>query len=221
MTSALLKRHTPGFFAKPKLRGFLHLVAAPIALVAGVFLVVNAATLEWKIAAAVYVFTAVNLFGVSATYHIGDWTDRVRRTLRRLDHANIFLIIAGTYTPLAVALLEGEQARVLLILIWSAALVGVGLSTLWPTAPRWLNVPLYLMMGWASVFYIPDMIVTGGSFVIQLVALGGVLYSIGAICYALKWPNFSLRWFGFHELFHAFTVAAFGVQFVAIALTVN
>ena len=221
-TDVDLAPHTPSPAApKPKMRGVLHAISAPLTVVAGIPLLLAASTTPARIATAVYLFTALNLFGVSATYHIGKWSARVKVALRRLDHSNIFLIIAGTYTPLSVLLLPAEESRVLLIAIWSAAALGVGISTLWPHAPRWVSVPLYLIMGWVSVFYVPDMAELGGSIVVWLVAIGGLLYSVGAIVYATKRPNLSITWFGFHELFHAFTVAAFAVQFAAIAIAVS
>lgn len=207
--------------ARPKLRGMIHAVTAPLTLIAGIPLLLATQPDAVRIAVAVYLLSALNLFGVSATYHIGRWSTRVKTALRRLDHSNIFLIIAGTYTPLSVTLLPADESRVLLIAIWSAAALGVGISTLWPHAPRWVSVPLYLIMGWVSVFYVPDMGALGGALVVWLVALGGLLYSIGAVVYATKRPNFSHKWFGFHELFHAFTVAAFAAQFAAIAIAIN
>lgn len=205
---------------RPKLRGILHLVSAPIALIAGVVVMFQAQTLEMRIAFVIYLFTAVNLFTVSATYHIGRWSVPVKTTLRRLDHSNIFLIIAGTYTPLSIALLDWDSAKTLLMIIWIAAAVGVGVSLIWPHAPRWVSVPLYLAMGWVSVFYVPSMAQGDGLIPVILIAIGGLLYSVGAIVYGLKKPNISLKWFGFHELFHSFTVAAFAVHFVAVTLAV-
>lgn len=206
---------------KPKLRGIIHLITAPVALLIGIWLIVSAEEFSARVGTAIFVLTAINLFGVSATYHIGDWRPEVKLALKRLDHSNIFVIIAGTYTPLSIMLLEPNANRMLLIVIWSTAAAGVLISSLWPTAPRWVTVPLYLIMGWISVFYVPAMLETGGTLIVSLIALGGVLYSIGAVVYAIKKPNISINWFGFHELFHAFTVAAFLSHFIAIALAVN
>lgn len=204
----------------PRLRGVLHLVSAPVSLIAGAIVIALAPTTAGKLATAVYLITALNLFSVSATYHIGKWSTKVKQALRNYDHSNIFVIIAGTYTPLSVMLLPSSDATWLLIGIWTAAIAGILLSTIWAAKPRWLSVPVYLLMGWASIFYVPSMAQSGGSNVVWLIAIGGVLYSIGALVYALKWPNLSRKWFGFHELFHAFTVAAFACQFVAIAMAV-
>jgi hemolysin III len=206
---------------KPKLRGVIHLIAAPAALLAGIWLIVSAEQLAARVGTAVFVLSAINLFGVSATYHMGDWGPKVKTALRRLDHSNIFVIIAGTYTPLAILLLDSSAAQVLLAAIWVTAALGVLISTVWPHAPRWVSVPLYLAMGWVSVFYVPAMLETGGAIVVSLIALGGLLYSAGAVVYGFKRPNISINWFGFHELFHAFTVAAFLSHFAAIAIAVN
>ena len=205
----------------PKLRGWLHLVATPLSAIAGIWLIWSAHTLSARIACLVFILTALNLFGISATYHRGKWSIEVKTALRRYDHSNIFLIIAGTYTPIAVVLLDESNARTLLIIIWSAAIAGVLVSVLWPHAPRWVTVPLYLTMGWISVFYLPQLVESGGWLIVSLIALGGVLYSAGAVIYGIKKPNISARWFGFHELFHSFTIAAFIAHFVAIALTVG
>ena len=169
----------------------------------------------------VFILSALNLFGISATYHRGKWSVKTKIALRRYDHSNIFLIIAGTYTPVAVVLLSESSARFLLIVIWVAAIAGVLVSVLWPHAPRWVIVPLYLTMGWISVLYLPQLVTSGGWVIVGFIMAGGLLYSLGSIIYALKRPNFSQKWFGFHELFHAFTIAAFIAHFVAISLTVN
>mgnify|MGYP006285837841 CR=1 FL=1 len=205
----------------PKLRGWLHLVAAPLSALAGIWLIWSAETTPARIACVVFILSALNLFGISATYHRGKWSVKTKIALRRYDHSNIFLIIAGTYTPVAVVLLSESSARFLLIVIWVAAIAGVLVSVLWPHAPRWVIVPLYLTMGWISVLYLPQLVTSGGWVIVGFIMAGGLLYSLGSIIYALKRPNFSQKWFGFHELFHAFTIAAFIAHFVAIALTVN
>ena len=161
--------------------------------------------------------TAVALFTVSAIYHIGSWLPPTKAALRRADHSNIFLIIAGTYTPLSLILLPADQARTLLIIVWSGAIAGVLIRNFWLGAPRWIYVPIYLALGWVAVFYLPAFAAAGG-LVLGLVVAGGVLYSVGAGVYALKWPEISPKWFGFHELFHSFTILAFVAHFGAIAI---
>ncbi len=205
---------------KPKLRGWLHAGMTPVALVAGIVLVVLAGTTKEKVSAAVFAGTAVLLFGTSAVYHRGTWSPRVGGFLRRFDHSNIFLIIAGTYTPFAL-LLPPDQARRMLIIVWSGAVAGVLFRVFWTHAPRWLYVPAYVMLGWVAVFYFGPLLQHAGAAVMTWVVIGGALYSLGAIVYGTKRPNFSPRWFGFHEVFHALTILAFAAHFVAasIALT--
>ncbi|MHA7142013.1 PAQR family membrane homeostasis protein TrhA [Arthrobacter sp. CAL618] len=204
---------------KPKLRGWLHAGATPLALAAGIVLVAIAPTAGGKITSAIYALTGVLLFGVSAVYHTGTWTDRTRVVLKRLDHTNIMLVIAGSYTPLAWALLEPDKAAVLLWVIWSGAIAGVLFRVLWVNAPRWLYVPVYVALGLGALFYLPDFLAASVPATV-LIIIGGALYIAGAVFYALKRPNFSVRWFGFHELFHAFTIAAFTVHFIAIVIAV-
>ncbi|WP_307843199.1 hemolysin III family protein [Arthrobacter sp. MSA 4-2] len=205
--------------AKPSWRGWIHAVATPLALAAGIVLVLAAPTDGLRAASAVYAATGVLLFGVSAVYHRGNWSARTRLVLKRLDHTNIMLVIAGSYTPLAWAMLERSTAVTLLWIIWAGALIGVLFRILWLNAPRWLYVPVYVALGMGALFYLPafwaaDPLVT------VLILAGGALYIAGAVFYALRRPNFSVERFGFHELFHAFTVAAFAAHFAAILLAV-
>ncbi len=204
---------------KPRWRGWIHTVTAPLALAAGIILVSLAPTPDRRITSAVYAATGVLLFGVSAVYHRGNWSPRVKLVLKRLDHTNIMLVIAGTYTPLAWTLLERQQAVVLLWVIWAGAILGVLFRLLWTDAPRWLYVPIYIALGCGALFYLPQFFQASVPAAV-LICVGGVLYITGAVFYALKKPNFSYYHFGFHELFHAFTVFAFAAHFVAIALAV-
>ncbi|WTI72059.1 hemolysin III family protein [Streptomyces sp. NBC_00728] len=203
---------------KPQLRGWLHAGMVPASLIAGVVLICLARTQQAVVACAVYAVTAWMLFATSAIYHRGTWGPLGEALLRRLDHANIFLIIAGTCTPLAVLLLPPGQQSVLLWIVWAGALVGIAFRVLWVGAPRWLYTPCYLALGWAPVRYLPDFLHTGGVAVLSLIVAGGLLYSAGAVVYALKRPDPSPRWFGFHEVFHALTVAAFTAHYIAISL---
>lgn len=204
---------------RPKLRGVLHLVTAPIALLGGLTLVVLAGTLAGRISVAIFMLTSVGLFATSAVYHIGKWMPATKAALKRADHSNIFLIIAGTYTPLSLMLLEPGDAKVLLSVVWTGAIFGVLMRNLWRNAPRWLNAPVFVALGWAAVFYIPQF-AAAGPWVLWLIVTGGVMYTLGAAVYALKWPRLSPRWFGFHELFHSFTIAGFAAHFAAIAIAV-
>jgi hemolysin III len=161
--------------------------------------------------------TSIALFATSATYHMGRWLPATKAMLRRADHSNIFLIIAGTYTPLALLLLPPDDARTLLAVVWSGAIAGVLIRNFWLTAPRWIYVPIYIALGWAAVFYVPEF-ASAGPLILGLIVAGGVLYTIGAVIYATKWPQISEKWFGFHEMFHSLTIAGFLAHFAAVAL---
>ncbi|WP_370894370.1 hemolysin III family protein [Janibacter sp. GXQ6167] len=202
---------------KPHLRGWLHAVMAPLALIGGIVLIGLAPTQGGRIAAMVFTITAGLLFTVSALYHRGKWSPRADGVLRRLDHANIFLIIAGSYTPFAL-LLPRSEAITLLVIVWTGAIGGVLFRVLWLGAPRWLYVPIYLALGWVAVFYIKPLLTHGGWTIMAFVIAGGLFYSLGALVYGLKKPNPSPRWFGFHEIFHTFTILAFTSHFIAAAL---
>ena len=192
----------------------------PVSVAAGIVLVVLADSSSARIAVAIFGSTAVLLFVVSALLHRGSWTPRVTRLLRRMDHSNIFLIIAGTYTPIAVLALPPDDARVLLWIVWSGALLGVAFRVLWVGAPRWLYTPVYVALGWVAVFYLSDLLDGAGVASVVLIIVGGVLYSVGALVYGLKRPNPSPHWFGFHEVFHALTIAAFVSHYIAVSLVV-
>lgn len=204
--------------AKPVMRGWLHMGMFPAVLIAGIVLIALADTTKARVACAIFAVTACLLFGVSGVYHRGNWGPRGEAVLRRLDHANIFLIIAGTYTPLTMLLLPDSTGRTLLWAIWGAAVAGIAFRVFWVGAPRWLYTPCYIAMGWAAVFFLPDFMRTGGIVVLVLIIVGGLLYSAGGVIYGLKRPNPSPRWFGFHEVFHSLTLAAFVVHYVGISL---
>jgi hemolysin III len=202
---------------KPTWRGWLHAATFPITFVAGVVLIALAQGAPAKWASAVFMTTSMLLFGISALYHRINWSPRVKAVFRRLDHANIFLLIAGTYTPLAVCALPQDKAVLLLSLVWGGALLGIGFRIFWLKAPRWLYVPLYLALGWAAMMYIGDLAQANLAMMI-LVVVGGLFYTVGAVFYALKRPNPIPGVFGFHELFHACTVIAFLCHWTAALL---
>lgn len=206
---------------KPKLRGWLHFSAAPLSLLLGLWLMVVTPDQRLRAAVAVYVLTTVLLFGVSAAYHLGAGKPRVNAMLRRLDHANIYLFIAGSYTPFAVAMPDRRTGTTILVLVWVIASIGVLQPIVWLHAPRWLTAASYIAMGWVALFYLPAIAAAFGGPTVALLGFGGVLYTIGGVIYARKRPNWHPEWFGFHELFHSFTIAAYLVQFVAVALVVT
>jgi hemolysin III len=202
---------------KPKLRGWLHAATSPLALAAGIVLIVLSPTLAAKVGSAMFAGTALLLFTTSGIYHRGNWSRRTWEVLRRLDHANIFLLIAGSYTPFTIILLHGAAQTGLLVLVWSGAILGVVFRVLWIDAPRWLYVPIYVALGWAAIFYAHDFS-SGGKDVIILIAVGGGLYTLGGLVYGLKKPDPFPTWFGFHEIFHVFTIAAFVCHYVAASI---
>ena len=207
-------------YAKPRLRGWLHLVTSPLVITSGLVLVVLAPTGPATAAAAAYALTATVLFSTSAVYHRGRWSPRTEQWLKRLDHANIFFLIAGTYTPFAVLALRGDVRIAVLSAVWALAVVGALFRLVWVEAPRWLYVPLYIALGWAAALFVPQLINGAGAAAFILIAVGGFCYTLGGVVYALRRPDPSPRWFGFHEVFHALTVVGFVCQYVAASFVV-
>lgn len=203
---------------KPKLRGWLHAAISPLAFFSFLVLLVLADSVLVRAGAAVFMFSAVLLFGVSAVYHTGRWSDRAKAIWKRFDHANIFILIAGSYTPFSLLLLTPAHAAIMLSLVWGGALLGVFFKIFWISAPRWLYVPLYLLLGWAALLYIDEFFAKAPTDVMVLMVVGGGLYTIGALVYGFKWPDPSPKWFGFHEVFHTFTIAAFVVHYIGVSL---
>ena len=202
---------------KPRLRGVLHEAAFAISLITGTALVCLAQGGRARTAATVYAVSVALLFGTSAAYHRGPWTGRSREVMKRLDHSMIFILIAGTYTPFALLLLEGTARWVVFGLVWGGAVAGVVLRNSIRRPARWLFVGIYMLLGWTALGVLPQLRDTGGLAGVVLLLLGGLFYSIGAIVYALKRPNPSPHWFGFHEVFHAFTLLAFVTHYVAVS----
>lgn len=203
---------------KPRLRGWIHAGMAPLVVAASIVLVALAPTTSARMSTAVFGVSAVLLFCTSAVYHRGRWSPRVAAVLRRLDHTNIFLIIAGTYTPLAVLLLDWPTNRDLLVIVWTGALAGVLARVFWLGAPRWFYVPIYLALGWVAVWFLPDFWRNGDHAIVWLVAAGGLAYTLGAVVYGTKRPDPSPRWFGFHEIFHLLTVVGYTCHYVAVSI---
>jgi hemolysin III len=202
---------------KPKLRGWLHAATAPLALAAGIVLIVLSPTLTARVGSAVFAGSALLLFAVSGLFNVGRWSPRTHAILRRLDHSSIFLLIAGSYTPFALLLLEGRQQVVLLVIVWTGAVLGVAFRIFWNDAPRWIYTPIYLALGWVAIFYAVDL-ASGGPAVTTLIAVGGGLYTLGGLVYGFKKPDPFPTWFGFHEVFHLLTIAAFVCHYVAASI---
>jgi hemolysin III len=203
---------------KPRLRGWLHAGMAPLALAAGIVLVSLAPTPSGRAGGAVFLAASVLLFGASGLYHRRTWGPRGEAVMRRVDHANIYVFIAASYTPMALMMLQGRSRVALLAVIWTAALGGLVFRLFWLGAPRWLYTALYLLMGWGAVGWMPAFYRSGGLAVLLLILLGGVFYSAGAVVYARKRPDPSPSWFGFHEIFHAGTIGGFVSHYIAISL---
>lgn len=210
---------------KPKLRGWLHAGTAPLTLAAGITLVALSPTATTRIGSAIFALSALLVFTVSAIYHRGTWSPRVQAVLKRFDHSNIFLLISGTCTPFALLLLEGADKWWMLGITWGGALFGVFMKVCWTSHPRWLSAPIYIALGWAPVFFFSGFVDGAqqygqamGVAVITLVVVGGALYTLGGVVYGTKRPNPSPRWFGFHEVFHGFTVVAFIAHYVGVSL---
>jgi hemolysin III len=210
--------------APPRLRGMLHAAAFPVAAVAGLALTALGPTLTARLAAAVYSLACMTLFGVSAAYHRSPPASPRRSLLSRLDHVSILLVIAGTYTPLAMLGLHGRARVSVLAVIWAGAGAGalarLTWRSTWRPAPRWLVTSLFIALGWVAAFVLPQFLRGVGAPAVALVLAGGILYSLGALVYALKRPNPSPQWFGFHEVFHAMTIAAYLAQYAAVSLVV-
>jgi len=203
---------------KPRLRGWLHAGTAPLALAAGIVLVSLAPTSAGRIGGAVFLVASVLLFGTSGVYHRGNWSPRGEAILRRLDHANIYVFIAASYTPLALLLLTGQSRALLLTVIWAAALGGCAFRLFWLSAPRWLYTVLYVLMGWAALGWMGAFYASGGLAVLILILAGGLCYTLGALVYGRKRPDPSPAWFGYHEIFHAATIVGFTCHYVAISI---
>lgn len=206
---------------KPRLRGWLHLAAFPASLLAGLALVATGPTETARLTSAIYVAASASLFGVSALYHRTSLGPAATVRLKRADHANIYLIIAGTYTPVAALALDGDVGTAVLITVWVGAAAGIVFRTVWIGAPRWLYTGLYIALGWIALAVLPQLTAGAGPAATTLLLTGGVLYTAGGLVYALKRPDPAPGWFGFHEVFHACTLAAYIAQFAAVAIVVH
>jgi hemolysin III len=220
MTTVVLDASAPR--TRPRARGWIHLYSAIVAAVMGVVMI----TLAWTtvsagaaLACAIYTITLIGLFAVSATYHRHTWTSvRARTWMKRADHSMIFVFIAGSYTPISVLALQPPTRTWVLAAVWAGAAGGVVLKMFFPHAPRWLGVPFYLALGWVAVFVMPELLANGGLTAFVLILVGGLLYTIGAIFYATRWPDPWPQTFGYHEFFHAAVTLAALAHCIAIWL---
>jgi hemolysin III len=203
---------------KPRLRGVFHQWACAGSVPLGLALVVVAGTTRARIALGVYGVSLVALFGVSALYHRINWRSLTGRAwVRRLDHSMIFVLIAGSYTPFAVLVLHGPLAVVILVAVWTGGLLGVGFNLVWRDSPTWLRSALYVGLGWIALAAVPQLEAAIGLFALTLLGLGGVLYTLGAVVYAVRRPDPVPAVFGYHELFHILVIAAAVLQYAVIA----
>ncbi|MER5700590.1 hemolysin III family protein [Micromonospora sp. NPDC002296] len=219
MTTSAPLRLKPVDIGKPRMRGWLHTYAFFVALVCGIVLCsVAAGRPGWAplVSCLIYSLTVCGLFGTSALYHRRVWSERGYQIMRRMDHSMIFVFIAGTYTPFCVLLLDVRHATAMLALVWGGALGGVAVKLIWPHAPRWVSAPLYLALGWVAVAMLPQILHSGGMTALVLLAVGGAIYSVGAVFYALRRPNPWPTVFGHHEFFHACTLVAAVCHHIAI-----
>lgn len=206
---------------KPRMRGVLHQWAAFVALAAGAYLVLASPNAEARIASAIYGLSIVGLFAVSATYHRVNWTKpSARAWMRRLDHSMIFVMVAGTVTPIAALVLEGGWRTTVLSVAWGMAGVGIIIKLLWIGAPKWLSAAIYVGMGWAGMAVFPKLVGDLGIWPAVGLLGGGVLYTVGAVIYATKRPDPLPRIFGYHEIFHALVIVAALAHFLVVALAV-
>jgi hemolysin III len=205
---------------RPRLRGMLHAVGAPVAALIGLVVLALADTTRARAGVAVWVLAMTALFTVSAAYHRGCWRPAVRAWMQRADHSMIFVFIAGSYTPICLLVLEGAKSWLVLAIAWGGAGAGVVTRLVWHRAPRWLFGPMYLALGWVAVTVLPDLARSAPPQANALLFAGGLLYSLGALVFATRWPDPAPRVFGYHEVFHALTLAAAACHAVAITSVV-
>ena len=210
-------RPSDAVVVRPALRGALHEVAFVASLVVGALLIVGVEGERRHVAAAVFASSVAFCFGVSALYHRVTWTPRLRPWMRRVDHAGVYLLVAGTYTPICLVVLREPWREVLLTVVWAAAGVAVALRFAWVGAPKWLSALMAIALGWVVVIVLPQLVSRLDPAAVTLLGVGGVAYTVGAIVYVRRRPDPVPAVFGYHELFHALTVVAVACQYVAVA----
>lgn len=202
---------------RPLMRGVTHLVMAVAAPFGLVVLLLLADSPSDYVGAAIFASSLMALYTTSASYHVVPWPRNLRGIMKRLDHSMIFALIAGTYTPFCLLAVGRAWGIAMLAIVWSFAGAGMLLKLIWPSAPRWLSVALYMGVGWLAVIAAAEIVDSMSVAQISMVLLGGVLYSIGGVIYAVKHPNPFPRIFGFHEVFHVFVIAGSLVHFALVA----
>jgi hemolysin III len=205
---------------KPRLRGVLHQAAFSVSLVVGTLLIVYAETPRARVAAAAFACSVSTMLGASALYHRVTWSPRMRLWMRRIDHAGIYLLIAGTYTPVGLLVLRGPLQAIVLGVVWTGAAAAIVLKFAWVEAPKWLAAAIGIALGWVGVFAMPQLAHRSGIAAVVLLAVGGIAYTAGAIVYATRRPDPAPLVFGYHEIFHALTLVAVACQYVAVAFWV-
>jgi hemolysin III len=205
---------------KPRLRGVFHQWAFVVALPLGAVLVLETGPTRARVAAAAFAASVIAMFGISALYHRPNWTPRWRSWLRRLDHAGIYCLIAGTYTPVGLLVLHGAWSAVVLAIVWGGAATAIFVRLFWTSAPKWVAAVVGVSLGWVGIVALPEVVAAAGLACMLLILAGGLVYSAGAVVYALRRPDPFPAVFGYHELFHLLVIAAVALQYGAIAFYV-
>jgi hemolysin III len=205
---------------KPRLRGVFHEYAFFVSLACGFCLILFASDDRARLAAVIYAVAVSGLLGTSALYHRHTWRPAARRWMRRLDHSMIFVLIAGTYTPVALLALKGTLSSTILIVVWAGALGGVIFKLLWIDAPKWVFALVYVALGWVSAAILGELPAAIGWLGVAGLAAGGLLYTIGAVVYASQRPNPAPKVFGYHEVFHTLVIVAAALHYAVIAFAV-
>jgi hemolysin III len=206
---------------RPRFRGVFHQYAFFVSLAVGVLLVAVASGAVERASAAIFAGAVAAMFGISALYHRVTWQPHVRRWMRRLDHAAIYLLIAGTYTPMCLLALDGAWRWTILAIVWSGALAAIVLKLFWTESPYWVAASLGIALGWAGVAAVPELFDEIGWVGLVLLGVGGLLYTAGAVVYAARRPDPAPMVFGYHEIFHVLVIGAAACQYVAVAILVT
>jgi hemolysin III len=202
---------------KPRLRGISHTAAFVVALPLGVLLGLTAETARERIGVSAFAAAVAAMFGASALYHRGNWSDRLRRWMRALDHAGIFMLVAGTYTAFGLLVLDGAWRWVVLAIVWAGAAAATLINVVWTSVPRWLSGVIAVALGWVGVVAAPQVTAEIGAGGVALVVAGGLAYTAGAVIFATRRPNPYPKTFGYHEVFHLLVIAAVACHYAAVA----